>query len=390
MSLLFLDTFSGISGDMFLGLLVDLGLEPAELEAELRRLPVPGWRLEVRREKRLGIEGTRVEVLCEEQHHHRTWADIDRLLADSPLADGARRIFRRLGEAEAAVHGVALERVHFHEVGAIDAIVDITGAAIGLRLLGIREVLSSPLPLSRGMVATAHGRFPLPAPATARLLEGAPVVDAASDRELVTPTGAAIATEIARFAGFPEMTYERVGYGVGGWQLPDRPNLLRGFLGRRREEAVLETDRVTVLETHLDDANPEWLGPAMEKLLEAGALDAGFTPLQMKKNRPGVRVTVIAPLERANELSRLLLRETSAIGVRSYETRRLKLRRETRTIATPLGEAVVKVLFEGNEQLRVTPEYESCRELARRSGRPLPEVYRLVERAIDSPLARSS
>jgi len=382
---LYLDTFSGISGDMFLGLLVDLGVDPAAIEAELQKLPVSGWRLESRREKRQGIEGTRLVVHCAEEKHHRTWADIDRMLAasglQSPVRELARRIFRRIGEAEARVHGVPLEKVHFHEVGALDSIIDVAGAAVGLHQLGVSEVVCSPLPLARGMIDTAHGAFPLPAPATVAILQGYPVTDGHSEFELVTPTGAAIAAEIAVFGPLPAMTLARVGYGVGGRQLPDRPNLLRGMLGTPATAA--ETDRVAVLETHLDDANPEWLGTLMERLLAAGALDVGYGPLQMKKNRPGLRVTVVAPPELASALASLLLRESSAIGVRCHETVRYKLHREERTVATPLGEARVKLLYDGEELVRTTPEHDSCRRLAEKSGRPLPEVYRMVERAAD-------
>jgi hypothetical protein len=382
---LYLDTFSGISGDMFLGLLVDLGVDPAAIEAELQKLPVAGWRLECRREKRQGIEGTRLVVHCAEEKHHRTWADIDRMLAASglqpPARELARRIFRRIGEAEARVHGVPLEKVHFHEVGALDSIVDVAGAAAGLLRLGVGEVVCSPLPLARGMIDTAHGAFPLPAPATVAILQGYPVTDGHSEFELVTPTGAAIAAEIAVFGPLPAMTLARVGYGVGGRQLPDRPNLLRGMLGD--PATTTETDRVAVLETHLDDANPEWLGTLMERLLAAGALDVGYGPLQMKKSRPGLRVTVIAPPELASVLASLLLRESSAIGVRCHETVRYKLRREERTVVTPLGEARVKLLFDGEELVRITPEHDSCRGLAEKSGRPLPEVYRIAERAAD-------
>lgn len=385
MKTLYLDTFSGISGDMFLGLLIDLGVAPAAIETELKKLPIAGWQFECRREKRQGIEGTRLAVQCAEEKHHRTWAGIDRMLADSQLQptikDLARRIFHRIGVAEARVHGVPLEKVHFHEVGALDSIVDIVGAAAGLHLLGAHEVVCSPLPLSRGMIATAHGAFPLPAPATVAILEGYPVVDGHSEFELVTPTGAAIAAEIAVFGPMPTMTLTASGYGVGGRQLPDRPNLLRGLLGK--PQAAAETDRVAVLETHLDDANPEWLGTLMERLLAAGAHDVGYGPLQMKKNRPGQRVTVISPPELASSLASLLMRESSAIGVRCHETMRFKLRREKRNLATSLGEAKVKLLFDGDELLRITPEHDSCRELAQNKGFSLPEVYRIVERAAD-------
>jgi pyridinium-3,5-bisthiocarboxylic acid mononucleotide nickel chelatase len=384
MSSLYLDPFSGVSGDMFLGLLLDLGLGEDELIAGLETLALPGWRLESRREQRLGIAGTRVLVHCEEQRHQRSWADIDRLLAESPLdapvGELARRIFRRLGTAEARVHGVELAKVHFHEVGALDSIIDVVGAAIGLTRLAPQQIVCAPLPLGHGLVETAHGRYPLPAPATAELLRSAPVTAGDCALELVTPTGAAIVAEVARFGPLPAMTLERVGYGVGSRDLSDRPNLLRGMLGRG-DDCGLEKDEVTVLECHLGDSNPEWLGALLEGLLAAGALDAGLAPLQMKKNRPGLRLTVVVPTQRETDLARLILRESSASGIRLRRERRLKLRRQAESIDTEFGPARVKLLFDGAELLRVTPEYESCRELAASGGRPLPEVYRLVERA---------
>jgi uncharacterized protein (TIGR00299 family) protein len=385
MSILYLDTFSGISGDMCLGLLVDLGLDPAALEADLQLLPVDGWRLAVRPEQRHGLGGTRVEVLVETRQPHRTWSAIDAMLAGSalplPVRERARRIFRRLGEAEAKVHRVDLEQVHFHEVGAVDAIVDIVGTASALHRLQVGEVVCAPLPMSQGLVRGSHGALPLPAPATLELLRGAPVCAAACDRELVTPTGAAIAVEIARFGALPAMTVDRVGYGVGGWELADRPNLLRGMLGRSAAARGLEQDSVTVIETHIDDSLPEVLGTLMDRLFEAGALDAAFTPRQMKKNRPGATLTVVAPPALAEHLATLVLHESSAIGVRLHEVRRLKLRRELRTIDTPLGPAEVKLIYHGDSLLRVAPEHAACVALSARSGRPLVEVYRVVTAA---------
>ncbi|AMV71308.1 nickel pincer cofactor biosynthesis protein LarC [Desulfuromonas carbonis] len=386
MSLLYLDPFSGISGDMFLGLLIDLGLTENELLAGLAPLALPGWRLECRREQRRGLAGSRVLVHCAEEDQHRTWAGIDQLLTqaplDPPVRDLARRIFRRLGKAEARVHGIPLEKVHFHEVGALDSIIDIVGAAVGLTRLAPQQIVCAPLPLplAHGLVATGHGRYPLPAPATAELLRGAPITSGDCAQELVTPTGAAIVAEVARFGPMPAMTLERIGYGVGSRDLSDRPNLLRGFLGTL-ESGGLESDEVTVLESHLDDSNPEWLGGLLERLLAAGALDAGFAPLQMKKNRPGLRLTVVAPPELESALARLILRESSASGLRLRRERRLKLHRETASVETLLGTARIKLLYEGSELLRITPEFESCRELAAASGTPLPAVYRQVEQA---------
>jgi len=393
MSLFYLDPFSGISGDMFLGLLIDLGLTETDLVAGLAPLALPGWRIECRREQRRGLAGSRVLVHCAEEHHHRTWAGIDQLLSQAPLeppvCDLARRIFRRLGEAEAKVHGIALEKVHFHEVGALDSIIDIVGAAVGLTRLAPQQIVCAPLPLAHGLVATGHGRYPLPAPATAELLRGAPITSGDCAQELVTPTGAAIVAEVARFGPMPAMTLERIGYGVGSRDLPDRPNLLRGFLGTR-ESGGLESDEVTVLESHLDDSNPEWLGGLLERLLGAGALDAGFAPLQMKKNRPGLRLTVVAPPEQESALARLILRESSASGLRLRRERRLKLRREAATVETALGTARIKLLYDGSELLRITPEFDSCRELAAASGTPLPAVYRQVEQAAAARFEKQS
>lgn len=385
MRALYLDTFSGISGDMMLGLLVDLGVDLSLIQAELAKLPVAGYRLELRKEKRHGIGGTRVEVFCDQQQPSRCWTEIDSMLADStlsgPVQEMARRVFRRLADAEAHVHRVDLDAVHFHEVGAVDAIVDIVGSAIGLHLLGIQEIVCSPLPLSSGMTRGAHGAIPLPAPATLQILQGQPVRDAGSEKELVTPTGAAIAAEVASFGAIPEMEIEGIGYGVGGWDLADRPNLLRGIIGKKAATSGFEHDTVSVLETHLDDSSPELLGSLIDKLLAEGALDAAFSPLQMKKNRPGTCLTVVANPRDTEPLAELILRESSAIGVRSYQTRRMKLRREAASVQTTVGAARVKLIYQGEQLLRITPEHESCQELAGRAGKPLPEIYRIVSSA---------
>ena len=386
MKTLFLDAFSGISGDMFLGLLLDLGLPLADLEQELQKLPVDGYLLELKKVQRQSVTGSKLTVHCEEQHHHRTWRDIDSMLMDcdlaTPVKELARRIFRRIGEAEAKIHGVALETVHFHEVGALDSIVDIVGAAIGLHLLGNPQIVCAPLPMTRGTVRCAHGSFPLPAPATLEILKGLPVVDDAAGVELVTPTGAAIVAEIASFGPMPAMTLEAVGYGAGERELKDRPNLLRGLLGEASADQALDQDHVAILESHLDDANPEWLGALMDSLLAAGAFDVGYSPLQMKKNRPGMSLTVIAPPNLSNQLARVIMRESSAAGVRWRESRRYKLRSETGIVAIDLGEVQIKHFYEGDALLRTVPEFESCKQLATSSGRPLPEIYRLVELAI--------
>ncbi len=382
MRTLYLDSFSGISGDMFLGLLLDLGLDFKRLQSELAKLPLAGYQLQVGREQRHGIEGCRLQVKHAEDHHHRSWSSIDQLLAQSSLAtaisDLTRKFFRRLGEAEAKVHGIDIDQVHFHEVGAVDAIVDLTGAAIGLQLLGIDQLICAPLPLSRGMSRCAHGALPLPAPAVLELLQGLPICDSGCDKELVTPTGATIVAELAEFGPLPQMTIDRTGYGVGGWQLEDRPNLRRGILGVTAAGSQ-QRDQVQLLESHIDDSTPEQLGYLLELLLAAGALDVGYSPLQMKKNRPGIRLTLVCEPLQAAELATIIMRESSAIGVRSSPCQRYKLARRTTTVTAEIGAARVKLLYDAEQFLRLSAEYEDCRSLAEKTGLPLQQVYRQIE-----------
>lgn len=381
MKTLYLDTFSGIAGDMFLGLLIDLGLDPQLLERELGKLPLSGYRLDVGREQRHGIAGTRVQVLSDEGHHHRSWSTIDQMLAESDLAPAVseltRKFFRRLGEAEAKVHGIDIDKVHFHEVGAVDAIVDLTGAAIGLGLLGITRVLCAPLPLSRGMSRCAHGMLPLPAPATLEVLQGKPVCASGCDKELVTPTGATIVAELAEFVEFPALPVGVTGYGVGGWQLEDRPNLLRGIL--YSEPARNQKEQIQVLETHIDDSTAEELGFLQEQLFAAGALDVGYAPLQMKKNRPGHRLTVVCQQAATEKLTDLVLEQSSAIGVRGYSAERYRLERSQETVTTAYGDARVKLLYRHGEFLRLSAEFEDCRRISLETGKNLHEIMRLVE-----------
>lgn len=387
MKTLYLDTFSGISGDMFLGLMFDLGVDLKTIRQELGKLNLAGYDLTVRTEKRCGIAGSYVDISIADHQASRTWLDIDTLIANSDLEEKdqvlARRIFKRLGEAEAKIHGIDLNRVHFHEVGAVDSIIDIVGAAIALNRLGVEQVLCAPLPLGQGSIKSAHGEYPLPAPATLEVLSGSPTRSDDSGLELVTPTGAVIAAEISTFMPMPEMTIEKIGYGLGTRDMKDRPNVLRGIIADV-EEFSSNHDTVSVIETHLDDCNPEWLGYLIDLLMAHGALDVAYTPLQMKKNRPGVRITVISPVDLAHEMEKQLLLQSSAIGVRRYETRRRKLQRESQTVMTHLGEVVVKCLYDGHKLVRITPEFESCRTIAEQSNRPLPDVYRLAERAADS------
>jgi len=383
MKLLLLDPVAGIAGDMLLALLLDLGLDADALRADLASLGLEGWRLEVTEVRRQGLRARRVQVHVTDPQPPRHWAEIDALLAAAPLPGAAgktaQRVFRRLAEAEAAVHGCAPEAVHFHEVGAVDALVDIVGTCCGLQRLGIDASYCGPLPLNRGFVDCAHGRLPLPAPATAELLRGVPVQPDPAPFELVTPTGAALATTLARFDAPPPLTPECIGCGAGSRELADRPNLLRGLLGTAA--AAGPNDRVAVLETHIDDATGQWLGALLEDLLAAGALDVALSPLQMKKNRPGQRLTVIAAPADADALAAYLLRHATTAGVRRSDCSRYRLRTEIRSLSTPLGEARVKLFFDGERLLRTAPEYDDCRALARAHDLPLPQVYQRLAAA---------
>jgi len=334
MKLAHFDCFSGISGDMTLGALIDAGADLAALEAELRRLELQGWQISAAKVKRGALIATQVKVESGEQHHHRGLSDILRLIERAELGarvkDRASRIFRRLGEAEAKVHQVSLDKVHFHEVGAVDAIIDIVGAAIGFELLVIDEFSCSAFDVGAGTVKTAHGILPVPAPATVELLRGLPSFSSGVERELVTPTGAAIATTLAtRFAEMPPMQLESAGYGAGSADLPDRPNVMRMLVGvsTTMEKGERWDPPVSVIEANLDDMSPQIYGYFVERALAAGALDVFSSPVQMKKNRPGLLVTLLAEPANLNRLIDLVFRETTTIGVRTHEVRLRTLQR---------------------------------------------------------------
>lgn len=390
MKLLYFDCFAGISGDMTVAALLDLGVPLDLIRTELGRLPLPSanYALSSERVLRNGIVATRFVVEAVDEHHHRHYSDIAAMIEASQLAPGVRTralaIFRRLAEAEAKVHGVEIDRVHFHEVGALDSIVDIVATAVCLDHLAIGRFHASPLPWGSGFVETAHGRLPVPAPATAELMTGMPVHGIIGPGERVTPTGAAILATLADgFGPIPAMTVSATGCGAGTKDFPDTPNVLRAVLGLR--EVAAGRDEVEVLETHVDDMSPELFGFLMERLFAAGALDVAFSPLQMKKNRPGTKLTVIAPPPLAETLGRLVLAESSAIGIRSHRATRLVLDRCSEERETTLGQVRVKVIRDGGKLVRVTPEFEECRRLALERGLPLMEVYRLVERETAAP-----
>jgi uncharacterized protein (TIGR00299 family) protein len=366
---LYFDCFSGASGDMVLGALIDLGVPIEGLRAALAPLLPAGCELAVSRVARSGIGALQFEVReaphahGSGHHHHRGLSDILGMIAGAGLPDHVVRrasmLFERLGRVEADIHQVPVEKVHFHEVGALDSIVDIVGSVWAIETLGVDRITSSPLNTGSGTVATAHGQLPIPAPATARLLEGAPAYSNGVQGELVTPTGALLITgHAASFGPLPPMTIRRTGYGAGQRQIPGQPNVLRAVLGE--SAASPDHGRVLVIECNIDDMNPQFFGSLIERLQAAGALDVYLSPVQMKKNRPGTLVTVLAPIGQRETMIDLLFRESTTIGVRYYEADRECLTREWVTVATPFGPVRIKIARRGAAVMNAAPEYEDC------------------------------
>ncbi len=462
MKTLYLDIFSGLSGDMFIGALLDLGVDSHQLEQELARLDLEGYSVRVSRQHRGHIAGTKFDVRLEGEprphfdrdrhqpvqgeepedapqqhrhvhphahehsphhhsapgaehdpeslehghareahpHHHegeghgssRTFADIQELIARSPLSDWVREkalaIFQRVAIAEGKIHGQPPEAIHFHEVGAVDSIVDVVGGCLALEMLGKPRVMAGPVVEGTGWVHCAHGRFPLPAPATLEILaaRGVPVSQCDEPHELVTPTGAALLAELAESFGPMQNLFPlQIGYGLGTREHQTRPNVLRAVLCETAAHAAAhdwETDVVAVLQTNLDDASGELLGSFVEKALAQGALDVFHTPIHMKKNRPGVLLSLLCPESTADQFSELILRETTAFGVRRHLAERRKLRREVARAKTPYGEVLLKVGKLDGQILQTAPEYESCRRLAEQAGVALKQVYDAATRAI--------
>ena len=383
MRVLFFDAFSGISGDMTVGALLALGVELDRLRSELARLPLHGYALRASQQRVHGIQACKFDVDLDEHPHdhahaHRTYADIRAMIDGSALAPGVRgtalQIFARLAEAEGRVHGVPLDAVTFHEVGAVDSIVDIVGAAIGLAALEIDAVYVSALPLGSGTVTSQHGVIPVPAPATAELLRGFAVRVGDGVGELVTPTGAAIIAALARpGAVVPPLNIEAVGYGAGSRTLADRPNLLRLLLGR--VAPAVGADELIEIATNIDDSSPEIYEHVMEQLFAAGARDVWLGPAQMKKNRPATVLHVLAEPVACDALAAVILRETSSIGVRFHPVRRMVLAREQITVETEYGAVQVKIARAPDGLLNVAPEYDDCRRIACERGVPLKVVY---------------
>jgi uncharacterized protein (TIGR00299 family) protein len=411
MKTLYLDLSSGISGDMFIAALIDLGVDARQLELELGKLRLDGYHLHVKRGRKASLEGVKFDVHLASEHAHnhshahdhphthehgRNFAQIRQLITASQLSDWVRQksvaVFQRLAVAEGKIHGVPPEQVGFHEVGAVDSIVDIVGACIALEMLGKPRVLASPVVEGAGWIECAHGRLPIPAPATLAILgaRGIALSQCDEPNELVTPTGAALLAEfVEAFGPMREVVAEKIGYGLGTRDNQTRPNALRAILGESSAEAEShdwETDTIVALETNLDDINAEILGHFMEKALAAGALDVFHTAIQMKKNRPGVLLTVLCAEAHADKFSELLVRETSTFGIRRYTAERRKLRREFLTVQTPHGNVAVKVGKLDGKVVQAAPEFESCRKLAEQANVPIKQVYEAALRAFPPSL----
>lgn len=387
MKLAYLDLFCGLSGDMTLGALVDAGLPLSEIRKGLARMPLRGYRLSARRVLKGTVAATKVNVRVDpsaHRHHHTPLKAILGLIRKSGLPSSVREqasnVFRRLGQAEGRIHGVDPMKVEFHEVGAVDSIVDIVGACLGFHLLGVHELYCSRVPIARGEIRTHHGTLPNPGPATMALLEGFPLAPLDLDREVVTPTGAALLASLVREPGrFPEMTLTGSGYGAGDWDLPERPNVVRLLLGNASSPE--ESDTVVLLETNLDNAPGELVGYLYERLFAAGALDVYSTPILMKKSRPAVKISVLVPPSLQSAVESLLLRETPTFGIRRILMERSKLGRRQVTVRTSYGPIRCKVGTLNGQTLKASPEYEDVRAAAERHGVPLLKVQEAALRA---------
>ena len=433
--ILYLDCFSGVSGDMVLGALIDAGLPLDELKHALGSLAISGYEVSATRVLRAAVSATKFNVLEQasdrsqvtrsqhaatstqpaapssrdpapgthsdqdhghshhQDHPHRSLQDICALIDQSALSPAgrsrAKALFRRLAEAEAAIHQTAVERVHLHEVGALDSIIDIVGAVFALEWVGADRIVCSPLNVGGGTVQSAHGLFPVPAPATVKLLGDAPIYGGAVQKELVTPTGALLATSYASsFGPIPPMAIERVGYGAGHRDDPGTPNVLRVLVGRAADRP--QAERVVVIECEIDDMNPQLFGVAMERLYAAGALEVFCVPVQMKKNRPGTLLTVVASPELRATLSDIIFRETTTIGLRCSEVERECLQREIISVETPIGAVRFKVAWRDGRVVNAVPEFEDCARLAATSRLPVKGVQLIAIQAYGAVQARRS
>ena len=402
--ILYFDCFNGASGDMVLGALLDAGLPLEELRRALGSLAIDGASVSASRVLRAGVSATKFNVDAEESnghdhhehghhhshdhhhlsHNHRSLAEIGNLIDRSALSPAgqarAKELFQRLGQAEAEIHQIPIDKIHLHEVGALDSIIDIVGAVFALEWFNADRIISSPLNVGGGMVHSAHGHFPVPAPATVKLLADAPVYSSGVQSELLTPTGALLVTSYASsFGPVPAMTMEHVGYGAGQRDLPNTPNVLRVLVGRSTDQP--STEPITVLECEIDDMNPQIFGLVMDRLYAAGALEVYFASVQMKKNRPGTLLTVLARPEQRQELTSIVFRETTTIGVRYHDVMRERLEREIVSVDTPLGTVRFKEARLGGRVVNSTPEFEDCLRIASEKSVPLKDVQAAANKA---------
>ena len=381
MKYVYIDASSGVSGDMILGALLDLGVAPAAFQKQMAKLKLP-VEITVKEVKRASLRGLKADVQVKSKKKvTRKWADIQNILHKSPISAASKKqaksIFKRLFEAEAYVHGRKFDETHLHEAGADDAIIDIVGSCWLIGELGIQRLYASPLNLGRGWVKTSHGILPVPPPAVGELLKNIPVYSAHVDKELVTPTGAAIlSTLVTKFLPFPELCYKKIGYGAGTKDFPDFPNILRIFFGE--EDGLKTENKIYVIESNIDDENPQILGHFLDLAMKKGALDVFFTPVFMKKNRPATKLTILSELGKIEPLIRTIFLETSTIGVRYYPVQRRVLERKMRTVHVLGTEIPVKVAWLDENQINIQPEFSACQKAAKKASRPLREIMRLA------------
>ncbi|MBK9165682.1 MAG: nickel pincer cofactor biosynthesis protein LarC [Acidobacteria bacterium] len=383
MRTLYFDCFAGASGNMILGALFDLGLDRDEFERRLSGLRIEGFALKPETVDRSGISSCHVNVIVPEVESHRHLHHIEKIINEAELSDGVKeraiKIFTLLAEAEARVHGTDVTKVHFHEVGALDAIVDIVGACIGIEMLGVEQFASSKLHVGSGFVTMAHGMFPVPPPAVAELLKGKPIYATEIEGELITPTGAAIIAAVCEsFGTIPEMSVEATGYGAGTREYKDFPNVLRLMVGEAAEfgkKPAKDHDDLVLMETNVDDSTPQVVGFVMERAFELGALDCWFTPVQMKKNRPGVVISVLSSPENRDALLAMLFSETTTIGIRTLQVARVSLERRFETVSTQFGECRIKIAMRDGRVVNAMPEYEDVRRLALEKDVPFRIVW---------------
>ncbi len=388
MKIVYYDCFAGISGDMNLAAMIDLGVDADYLRSELSKLPITGYTLKVTKDQRHGISGTKVEVELdrEEKHSHRNLSDIESIIDKSSLKKSIKKtskeIFRRLAEAEAKVHKKRIEDIHFHEVGAVDAIVDIVGAAICYENLNPDRVMASTIELGGGFARCSHGNLPVPAPATVEILKGIPVRKGSATFETTTPTGAAIVSTLAEdFKDQASITIDRIGYGIGHKESDEIPNVLRVFLGEITEEKGLSAE--ILHECNIDDMNPEWYDHLMEELFRAGAKEVFFTPVMMKKNRPAVKISVLASPDLSEAIKSMIYSNTTTLGIRSYSVTKDTLERKFMPVDTEWGKVTIKASYYRGKLLHAKPEYEECRRIASEFDLSLQEVYQTINTIIE-------